>query len=685
MFFLYSLFTMLQFSFRVIWSSYSISVNLGEDVLAELKKIEANLIIDNEIIDAAVIYRYDLVGRTSLSTINTAIVKTYKHKIEAYFPDQNIRETIEVTINIEDNIKPVFIYIKEFRVPLNSKIPDLLEDIRVYDNYDSLENLTIKVDSKLLDLTKTGKYPITYTVTDRSGNYTKTTTYLYVEDYKPPEVKLLKALVHPVGEKFYWEHYFKITDDDPFFKVEVSYFDLNTTGEYNFYLQAIDNSGNKTEIDTKINIIDSIPPVMILEKTRENIAYGDENYFQKLKSFIISVSDNYDDLTTDDVLIKTNLNPYELGTYLVIYEISDSSNLVNKQEIQIKVTDQTKPNIYAEDYYIFNVYDPKPIIENLITVEDNISSIENIKLDISGTFNMDKIAEYIVTIKATDEAGNSSTKKTIIKIVDNIPPEIKKLDYIIITNFDKPNYNNYYETSDNYDKNPYLYVDDSMVNYKEIGIYGINVFVIDSEKNETILTDYVEIIDIYPPEIILYQNKIYLHQDEIDYDFKQLIMDVYDNYDNFEIDDVLINGDIDFNIAEEQYLIYYLEDSSRNTAEEVLTVIIYKEETENIKLPPLIIKQHETYDLISNIKTDFDKYDIMTYPEKIDTSIPGHYYISYIFTDKKGNTVVTDREIIIENNTKKQNIFKYAPVIILGGIGVTTSLFFLIKKYKHIF
>lgn len=685
MFFLYFLFSLLELSAKMIWSTYSITINLGDDVLSELQKIEVNIVVDGIVIDDDIIYRYDNVERTSLSTINTGIVKTYKHKIEAYSPKYKIRETVEISIKIIDNIKPEFRYIKEFKIPLNSKMPNLLEDIIVEDNYDSSEHLVVKVDNSRVNLNKTGKYPLVYTVTDRSGNYSIETTYLYVEDYSSPEIKVLKPLKHPVGEIFKWEQYFKITDDDMFVKVVIDSFNINIIGEYPFYLEAIDNSGNKTVIETVIEIIDNIPPSLIITKDRNNIAYGDEEYIKKLRNYIVSVSDNYDTLSIDDVLIETNLNPYELGTYLVIYEVKDSSKLVTRQEIQIKVTDQEKPTINVLDYYILEIYSNKIFIEDLIDVDDNVSKKEDIKIDITGTYNLDKLGEYIITIKATDEAGNINIKKTLITVVDNQPPEIKKINDVIITEFEKPNYNDFYFIFDNYDKTPLLTISDESVNYNKIGKYLITITAEDSEGNKTIIEDFVEVVDIYPPEIVLYQNIIYLNNKNSYFDYKTLIKEVYDNYDVLTKSDVIIVANIDYDKYSEQEIYFYLEDISKNVKEEKLIVFIYEDNDLDIDIRDVVIKQNDDFDLMDGLNIDLSKYEVITYPNRISTSEPGIYYVTYLFINQSGNTIEIDREIVIESNEQKSLLLKFIPMVVLVLIGVFISGFFYYKKRKHIF
>jgi hypothetical protein len=154
-------------SSQVLWNHEEIIIPLHGDFLSELYELEANLYIDGVIIeDARVIYKYDGVERTFLSTINTSIVKTYTHKIEAYFPDYNMRHVMTVSIKIIDHIPPEILSVPLIKVRIGDKMPNLLIGFSAIDNYDSKELLDIEIDTSQVIDTQIGSYPITYYVYD---------------------------------------------------------------------------------------------------------------------------------------------------------------------------------------------------------------------------------------------------------------------------------------------------------------------------------------------------------------------------------------------------------------------------------------------------------------------------------------------------------------------------------------
>ncbi|MFA6377929.1 MAG: hypothetical protein WCW63_04800, partial [Acholeplasmataceae bacterium] len=194
-FFVWMMMAFLTLEANIIWERTEIIVPLHGDFRSALSEVEAKLYIDGEICeDARVIYKIDGVERTFLSTINTSIVKTYTHKIEAYFPDYNLRHVMTIQIKIIDDIPPEIVSMPSIRVRIGEKMPNLLIGFTAIDNYDLEESLLIRIDTSQVMDEQIGKYPITYVVKDLSGN--ETTKILWIEFYDDisPDITAIKPL-----------------------------------------------------------------------------------------------------------------------------------------------------------------------------------------------------------------------------------------------------------------------------------------------------------------------------------------------------------------------------------------------------------------------------------------------------------------------------------------------------------
>ena len=142
-------------------------------------------------------------------------------------------------------------------------------------------------------------------------------------------------------------------------------------GIYPFKVIATDQSGNQKIVITSIEIYDQTPPSLIISNERPDIPYQIEDSMSILRKLIINVYDNVDEISSDDVKIFSSINHDVLGTYLVTYQIIDSSYNKTSVDIYLKVTDQEKPKIILIKPLLFHVFDPPPLFQDYIILEDN--------------------------------------------------------------------------------------------------------------------------------------------------------------------------------------------------------------------------------------------------------------------------------------------------------------------------
>lgn len=691
MLFLIALLQLLNYNaLQITWEQTEIEIELHSDIMEALNQVEAILWVDGKRIDdARVIYRYDGVERTFLSTINTSIVRTYQHKIEAYFPDYAIRRVATLTIRVVDITPPVFLYIPEVSIPIHSKMPDLLQGVRVSDNYHDPKDLTIRIDSSRIQLNRVGIYDVIYTVEDLSGNLTKETRSVAVVDHIPPEIKLIKALVHPVDIVFRWETYFKITDQaDSVLIVSVDSLGLEEkrTGTYAFFIKAVDQSGNETVYETSIELVDLTKPTLKLSSDRRPIAYGDLNFMEHLLSFIADASDNYDSLTINDVIIETNLNPLQLGTYLVVYKLSDQSGHETIIDIQVKVTDQDAPVIIELTPLLFDVFSTKPNFTNAFMITDNLTPSEMLTITYQESINMNLIGRYPLIVIAKDQSGNEARFQTFVTIIDQDKPVIQKLQEIHVTSFSKPNFSGYYDIRDNYDQNLTIWINDGKVNYNLIGIYPMIVFAKDSSGNEAMLEDVVYVVDIIAPVMVLSTTDIYLEIGEKEPDYRNYIVSVYDNYDELDIYDVLIKHDVNRDICGRYTIRFTLIDQSKNRVDETIILWVLDRVPPKIKANDVIINQFDQFNLMDEIELlDQSVVSIQTFPKSINTSLAGSVIITYVAIDAWGNETIATRKVTIVSVEKPYSIRSYVPSLAAFCFGATVSAYLYIKREKHLF
>ena len=97
---------------------------------------------------------------------------------------------------------------------------------------------------------------------------------------------------------------------------------------------SITYQGKTYEQTYEIEVTDELAPVITLSSEEIEIEQNSEFDDQ---SYILSVSDNYDELTLEDIEIDENVNTKETGDYEAIYTITDSNNNTSSVTLIIHV------------------------------------------------------------------------------------------------------------------------------------------------------------------------------------------------------------------------------------------------------------------------------------------------------------------------------------------------------------
>jgi len=173
--FLLSIFTFINIlTIRIEWFYTEIIVQLGDNIEHYLMIPEAKLYVDDVWIEnPLVFYERDGVERTFKSTINTNVTRDYILKYRVTFSAYYVSSVQSITFKVVDEIPPIIDQLPSFLLPVGQKLPLLSEGLFYHDNYDSILNISVSIDSSSVVLTRTGTYPIIYQIRDGSGNLTR--------------------------------------------------------------------------------------------------------------------------------------------------------------------------------------------------------------------------------------------------------------------------------------------------------------------------------------------------------------------------------------------------------------------------------------------------------------------------------------------------------------------------------
>ena len=682
---LMSLFNIL--TIRVDWINDFLTIELNENIDNYTYLPEAFLYIDNQLVtDPRMFMERNGVEWTFITTVNTSVVRAYHIKYRVNYPTYNISQVKTITFNIVDLIPPEFIQVPSFNIPLGQKLPNLQEGLIFKDNYDLDMDIKVQVDSSKVILTRVGTYEISYQLSDLSNNMVTVKSSLTVYDHLPPTISIKSEFLLPFGSSFVWSQFLTITDNyDTIIDIKINdmYVNYAKLGSYPIVITATDQSGLTSEISQMLKIIDNEKPKIIMRSQAPVIPVFSSESESILKSFILSVTDNYDLLSIHDVKVTHDIEWDMLGEYTIYYELTDYSNNKLETKIKVKVKDLIKPTIWFNQPPIFNVGDELPFINQYIDYDDNYDSKNNLLLKITTSFKMNLIGKYPITVEVTDTSGNKEIMQSYVEIIDSIPPSITQLNDIIITDFTKKNYDLFFSLEDNYDPNTKIHfeADDSLVNYEEIGSYRMTCYATDLSSNQTIFNTEVLIIDISEPVLELKQYAIVLQVKSEPLDLTLFIKSVSDNYDFLTVDDVLILGDIIYEEIGVYKVTYQLSDSSKNIVVRDFIVTIDDRVAPIITSTPITLFVNQAFNPFDDIyvEENMGVYDLYVFPKTLDTSTPGVKKITYVAVDQRGNYQTYIREIVILADEENVEVTAYLPLIIVTLIGMA-SIYYIYKK-----
>ncbi|MEK7479323.1 MAG: immunoglobulin-like domain-containing protein, partial [Patescibacteria group bacterium] len=188
---------------------------------------------------------------------------------------------------------------------------------------------------------------------------------------------------------------------------------------------SIDTLGNGGGIMSVAYLFDKSAPIITLTGSstvsmERGYGYMDEG---------ASANDVIDGDITGNIASSTNLNTLVVGTYSVIYSVSDTAgNTASSSRVVNVIPDITPPTL------VINGSSSVSIEQGAVYTDAGASSTDIVDGDISGSIiitnpvNTNVPNTYLVTYSITDSSGNStSTQRTVFVNPDSTPPIITVL------------------------------------------------------------------------------------------------------------------------------------------------------------------------------------------------------------------------------------------------------------------
>ncbi len=147
--------------------------------------------------------------------------------------------------------------------------------------------------------------------------------------------------------------------------------------------------------------------------TNINVKKDTIEYYEKVNLYDLIEIEN-------GTIIDENysINTKELGEQEIIIKYKDSNKDISTYKFNISVNDTTPPLIFASKKYSVEKNDKKFNLIDKVVCGDNYD--REIKCEIEGTYDINKLGEYPVKITSTDTHGNTTSKDSIVVVKDKI-------------------------------------------------------------------------------------------------------------------------------------------------------------------------------------------------------------------------------------------------------------------------
>jgi hypothetical protein len=370
--------------------------------------------------------------------------------------------------------------------------------ISLIDNYDDLDISDIKVIYDI-DMNRVGEYLIYYEISDDSGNITEQTLEVEVKDLVGPEIIIDTTLIFEVfSQEPLLSELFIVSDN----YCSLSTIDIKTNinlnmdqiGRYPFTITATDCYKNKTTVNTRIEIIDSVGPEI---KQVSDIILTE--FIYKDLSIYFNAIDAYDHEITIITVDDSQVNYEMIGTYeITVYaeDLSDNQSVITSEVI---IIDIEPPVLILKEEALWMNLNRNQIdfYDYIDLVEDNYTDLVFDDIDISSNINFNQLGRYEVRYQVIDQSYNQTTVILEVLIIDQEPPTISGTT-LYKNMFDNIDVMEGIETSDNVGVYK-VYTSTKILDTSYPGSYEVTYIAVDTSGNQTTYSRMIYISEADQP------------------------------------------------------------------------------------------------------------------------------------------------------------------------------------------
>ena len=583
-------------------------------------------------------------------TVDVFTLGSYSVTYDVSDSSGNAAATVTRTVIVEDTTAPVITVIPE-TLTITAGDSYTPPTVTAEDSFEGNLNGSISEGGQTPNASTVGTYVVTYDVSDSSGNAATQKTFTLVVEAAPdttaPVITLTgAATVYVEAGGSYSDPGATATDDvdgnlSGAIVVGGQTPDPNSLGTYVVTYDVSDSSGNAAATVTRTVIVeDTTAPVIMVVPESQTITVG-ESYTPPT----VTATDSFEnDLSGSVVEGGDTPNPNAIGTYVVTYDVSDSSgNAAAQKTFTLIVEEESGANVlmvvndadnsievgtsFTADVEIDLFGNAEAFSVQLeITYDPTVLSVTDVTTPLGLTLDLDDSTPGLITFSGSPGLGVSETSDfTALQI------EFEALELASSSDL-------------SFQTNPDV-------------AFGTHVFE-GSEAIENVITGAsISVVDTTAPIISLVGDTVTLARNEA---YVEPGYSAEDNYDGDITGDVVVSDDIDITTVGAYTVTYDVTDSSGNAAVQVTRTVIVEDTTAPVITlvgdDPLYVEAGGTYtDPGATATDDVDGNltdDIVVGGDTVDPNTLGTYSVTYDVTDSSGNAAVqVTRTVIVEDTT----------------------------------
>lgn len=240
----------------------------------------------------------------------------------------------------------------------------------------------------------------------------------------------------------------------------------------------------------------------------------------------VTAADIEDGIITNNVKVRSSdFNKDVVGTYTIVYEVTDITNLTATKTITITVIKNELPVITAEDIVI---KENGTLTENVSATDKEDGDLTSSIVKKDSTVDVTTPGEYTITYYVKDSYNQEVTKTIKVTVLEDKAPVINATDKEIEINFTFDELRGVTATDEeDGDLTESIEVTENTVKTDTLGTYKVTYQVIDSNKTKTTKTITVKVVEKVDRELTKQNGEFYLEELSFDKTTKKYTISGY--------------------------------------------------------------------------------------------------------------------------------------------------------------